>query len=190
MNTVTKEMDAAAVGVTNVEIKQVVVPVQEADRDTHAVGTGLGAAAGGIAGAAAGAAAAAATGVATGLVMGGPIGGAIGLVVGAIAGGVLGSEVGEAVNPTAEEHYWSTTYKTEPYYNSSFGYDDYRPAYRVGYDGYQLHPGKSFEEVEDLLQEDYVANRGNSRLAWLDARRASRSAWDRLGRGGAVTVVS
>lgn len=190
MNTVTKEMDATAVDVRNVEVKEVVVPVQEADRDTHAVGTGLGATAGGIAGAAAGAAAAAATGIATGTLMGGPIGGAIGLVVGAIAGGVLGSEVGEAVNPTAEELYWSTTYKTEPYYNSSYAFDDYRPAYRVGYDGYQLHRGKSFEDVEDILQEDYISNRGNSRLGWVDARPATRSAWDRLGRGGTVTVAS
>jgi uncharacterized protein YcfJ len=189
VNTIIKEMDAAPADVRNVEIKQVAIPVHEDDRDTHAIGTGLGAAAGGIAGAAAGAAAAAATGIATGLVMGGPIGGAIGLVVGAVAGGVLGSEVGEAVNPTAEETYWSTAYRTEPYYNSSYAYDDYRPAYRVGYEGYGLHPGKSFDEVENYLQEDYIANRGNSRLNWGDARPATRSAWDRLGRG-TVTLGS
>jgi hypothetical protein len=179
MNTVTKEM----------EIKETTIPVRETDRDTHAVGTGLGATAGGIAGAAAGAAAAAATGVATGTIMGGPIGGAIGLVAGALVGGVLGSEVGEAVNPTAEDSYWSTTYTTEPYYNDSYSYDDYRPAYRVGYEGYNLHPGKSFEDVESVLQEDYIANRGNSRLGWIDARHATRSAYDRLGRR-TVHVVS
>ncbi len=164
-------------------------PVAESERDTHAVGTTLGAAAGGIAGAAAGAAAAAATGLATGSIMGGPIGGAIGLVAGALIGGVLGSEVGEAANPTAEEHYWSTSYTSEPYYNSSYSYDDYRPAYRVGYEGYNLHPGKTFEDAEPFLQEDYIASRGNSRLGWIDARPASRSAWKRLG-GGAVTVVN
>ena len=179
MNTVTKQTD----------VVETSVPVREADRDTHAIGTGLGAAAGGIAGAAAGAAAAAATGIATGTLMGGPIGGAIGLVAGAIVGGVLGSEVGEAANPTAEEHYWSTSYKTEPYYNSSYSYDDYRPAYRVGYEGYTLHPGKSFEDVELFLQEDYIANRGNSRLSWVDARDATRSAWHRRG-AGAVAVVN
>lgn len=180
MNTVTKEMD----------VTESTIPVREADRDTHAVGTGIGAAAGGIAGAAAGAAAAAATGIATGTLMGGPIGGAIGLVVGAIAGGVLGSEMGEAVNPTEEERHWSTSYTSEPYYNSSYSYDDYRPAYRVGYEGYSLHPGKSFDDVEGHLQENYIANRGNSRLSWIDARPATRSAWDRVGRGGAVTVVN
>ena len=179
MNTVTRETD----------VVETSVPVREADRDTHAIGTGLGAAAGGIAGAAAGAAAAAATGIATGTLLGGPVGGAIGLVAGAIVGGVLGSEAGEAVNPTAEEHYWSSSYKTEPYYNSSFTYDDYRPAYRVGYEGYNLHPGKSFEDVEPFLQENYIANRGNSRLGWIDARPATRSAWHRLG-AGAVTVVN
>ncbi len=190
MNTVTREMDAAAASSDKVEVRQAAVPVHEADRDTHAVGTGLGATAGGIAGAAAGAAAAAATGIATGTLMGGPIGSAIGLVVGAIAGGVLGSEVGEAVNPTAEDQYWSTSYKNEPYYDSSYAFDDYRTAYRVGYEGYYLHPGKSFDDVERHLQENYIASRGNSRLSWVEARPATRSAWDRLGRGAAVTVVS
>lgn len=174
---------------TQVHLHDNVRPVAESDRDSHVVGTGLGAAAGGIAGAAAGAAAAAATGLATGTIFGGPIGGAIGLVAGALVGGVLGSEVGEAANPTAEEHYWSTSYTTEPYYNSSYSYDDYRPAYRVGYEGYIQHPGKSFEDAEPYLQEQYIANRGNSRLAWDDARPATRSAWKRLN-GGAVTVVN
>lgn len=164
-----------------VETVETVVPVNEADRDTHAVGTGVGATVGGIAGAAAGAAVSAATGLATGAFMGGPIGAAIGLVAGALAGGVLGSEAGEAVNPTAELHYWSTTYKSEPYYVASYSFDDYLPAYRTGYEGYHRYGGKSFDEVEGHLQEDYISNRGNSRLAWVDARPATRSAWDRLG---------
>lgn len=170
MNTVTKEID----------IKKTTIPVREEDRDTHAIGTTLGATAGGIAGAVAGAAAAAATGVATGTLMGGPIGGAIGLVAGAVVGGVIGSEVGEAVNPTLEETYWSTTYTREPYYSSTYTYEDYAPAYRVGYEGYRLHPDKSFEEVETRLQDDYIAQRGTSRLDWIDARHATRSAFNRL----------
>lgn len=178
MSTVTKKID----------VTETSVPVREEDRDTHAIGTGLGAAAGGIAGAAAGAAAAAATGIATGTLMGGPIGGAIGLVAGAVIGGVLGSEAGEAVNPTPEEHYWSTTYQTEPYFHSGYSYDDYRPAYRVGYEGYRQYPGKSFEDVEAQLQADYIAGRGNSRLTWADARLATRSAWERQGRN-TVQVV-
>lgn len=164
------------------DLRETVRPVSNDQRDTHAVGTAVGAAAGGVAGAAVGAAAAAATGLATGMLMGGPIGATIGLVAGAVAGGVLGSEAGEAVNPTAEEHYWSTSYQTQPYYNSSYSFDDYRPAYRVGYEGYSLHPGKSFEDVEGSLRDEYVRSRGNSRLGWDDARLATRSAWDRLGK--------
>lgn len=172
---------------TPIEVRETRRPVAEGERDTHAVGTTIGAAAGGIAGAAAGVAAAAATGLATGTLMGGPIGGAIGLVAGAVAGGVLGSAVGEAVNPTAEEQFWSVSYRDEPYFKSGYSFDDYRPAYRVGYEGYRLHPGKTYEEVEDFLRDEYIRNRGNSRLAWEDARAATRSAWSRLGspnRGG------
>ena len=173
MNTVTK--------LNQVAVQETVVPVREEDRDTHAVGTSVGAVAGGIAGAAAGAAAAAATGIATGTLLGGPIGGAIGLVAGALVGGVLGSEVGETVNPTAEAQYWSTSYQTEPYYVNTYSFDDYSPAYRTGYEGYHRYAGKTYEEVEANLQEDYISNRGNSRLAWEEARHATRSAWNRLG---------
>ncbi len=173
MNTVTKLNQDAT--------QETVVPVRHEDRDTHAVGTSLGAVAGGVAGAAAGVAASAATGIATGTVLGGPIGGAIGLVAGALVGGVLGSEAGEAVNPSDEALYWSTSYQTEPYYVSTYSFDDYLPAYRTGYEGYHRYAGKSYEDVEGHLQEDYIGNRGNSRLAWEEAQHATRSAWNRLG---------
>jgi uncharacterized protein YcfJ len=162
-----------------VDTPQTITPVPEAERDTHVLGTGLGAVAGGIAGAAGGVAVTAATGLATGALMGGPLGAAIGLVAGAVAGGVLGSEVGEALNPTVEEHFWSSAYKTEPYYDSDYSFADYKPAYLTGYEGYTRYPDKSFGEVEAHLEEDYIGNRGNSRLVWVDARSATQSAWDR-----------
>lgn len=147
----------------------------------HPVGTGIGATAGGLAGTAAGAAASAATGMATGTVLGGPAGAAVGLVAGAVIGGLAGKAVGEAVNPTKEESHWRSNYKSEPYYNASYNYDDYAPAYRTGWEGYSRYSGKSYDEIESTLQSDYEKNRGQSKLEWNDARHATRSAWDRLG---------
>lgn len=145
----------------------------------HMLGTGLGAAAGGMAGAMAGMAASAASGAAAGTLLGGPIGGTIGLVAGAVAGGMLGRAAGEAIHPTEEDHHWSSSYTREPYYDSDYSYDDYLPAYRTGTEGFDADPDKSFEEIEAQLQEDYIQNRGRSRLGWDKARAPMLAAWER-----------
>ena len=145
----------------------------------HMLGTGLGAAAGGMAGAMAGMAASAASGAAAGTLLGGPIGGTIGLVAGAVAGGMLGRAAGEAIHPTEEDHHWSSSYTREPYYDSDYAYDDYLPAYRTGTEGFDADPDKSFEEIEAQLQEDYIQNRGRSRLGWDKARAPMLAAWER-----------
>lgn len=150
-----------------------------AEPGTHLLGTGLGAAAGGMAGAMAGMAASAASGAAAGTLLGGPIGGTIGLVAGAVAGGLLGRAAGEAIHPTEEDHHWSSSYTREPYYNNDYAYDDYLPAYRTGAEGFDADPGKSFEEIEAQLQEDYISNRGRSRLGWDEARAPMLAAWQR-----------
>jgi uncharacterized protein YcfJ len=146
----------------------------------HPVGTGVGAAAGGAAGIAAGAAASAATGVATGTVMGGPVGAAVGLVAGAVAGGLAGKAVAEKIDPTKEEQFWRESFRNEPYYDKSFTYDDYSPAYRTGYEGFNRYGSKPFDEIETELQQEYTTNRGQSRLEWDQARPATRAAWDRV----------
>ena len=135
----------------------------------HPIGTGAGAAAGGAAGAAIGTAVA------------GPVGTAVGAVIGAVGGGLAGKAAGEAVNPTIEDAYWRDNYKTQTYYRSGHGYDeDYAPAYRVGYEGRTRYPGKKFDEVESHLKSDWERLKGKSKLAWEDAKFATRSAWDRI----------
>ena len=87
----------------------------------HPVGTGLGAAMGG-----------AATGVAVGA-MAGPVGAAVGGVVGAVAGGLAGKAAAESLNPTQEDAYWRDAYVREPYYVSGRTYEQYQPAYELGW---------------------------------------------------------
>lgn len=150
--------------------------IPDANRDpitgapgAHPVGTGLGSAAGAVAGAAVGSVA-------------GPVGAVVGGAVGAIAGGLGGKAAGEAVNPTAEDAYWREAYGSEPYYNRDYGYDDYQPAYRTGYENRAKYAGRSFDEAETDLRADYDRTKGNSRLAWDDARIAVKAAWQRLER--------
>lgn len=139
----------------------------------HPVGTGVGAVAGGMAGAAA-------AGAAAGTVVGGPIGTAAGLVVGAVVGGLAGKAVAEKIDPTVEDAYWRGAHQKEPYFRSENTYDDYAPAYRVGYLGRSTHEGQSFEAAEGDLQAEYDKQRGNSRLPWDKAKDATRAAWNRV----------
>lgn len=133
---------------------------------SHPVGTGVGAAAAGAAGAAIGS-------------MAGPIGTAVGAVVGAVAGGLAGKGVAEAVDPTAEDAYWRDNYSKRTYVRQGSEYDEYRPAYRYGWESRTQHTGKSFDEAEPILAKDWEARRGTCPLSWDQARGAARDAWDR-----------
>ncbi len=128
-------------------------------------GTGVGAIGGGIAGAAVGSAA-------------GPIGAIVGAAVGAIAGGLAGKGAAE-MDPTVEEAYWVVQYTKEPYYSKSREYDFYAPAYRAGYEGRAKYDGRTFDEVEDDLQADYLGYKGE-KSNWHEVRPASLSAWHRI----------
>lgn len=134
---------------------------------SHPIGTGLGAVAGG-----------AAAGAAVGTVAG-PVGTIAGAAVGAVVGGLAGKGVAEAVNPTAEAAYWRENHLSQPYAHGR-SFDEYGPAYQIGYDGYAEYGenGGTFEERESELRKRYEAK--GSKLAWNDARPASYAAWKRL----------
>ena len=134
----------------------------------HPVGTGVGAVLGG---AAAGAAAGA---------LGGPVGAAIGGVAGAVAGGLAGKAAAEAVNPTEEDAFWRESFHREPYYVGGRTYEQYRPAYELGWSSVDRYEG-DFDAVEPRLADDWRA-RHAAGLAWADVRPATRTAWERASR--------
>ena len=134
----------------------------------HPVGTGIGAAAGGMAaGAAAGSVA-------------GPAGTIAGAAVGAVVGGLAGKGIAEKIDPTIEDAYWRENYRNASYYRDDYTYDDYGPAYMYGVDNYARYPGKRFEDVESDLGRDWQRAKGKSRLAWEDAKHATRDSWRRV----------
>lgn len=146
------------------------------DNDSHAVATGVGT----IGGAAAGAA--------IGTAVGGPgVGTAVGAVIGAVAGGAGGYALGEAIDPAAEDAYWRKNHIKQPFGKSS-RFEDYQPAYRTGYQGYERFGAekKSFDEAEPNLRSDYEKTHTN--VPWNKARDASRAAWSRVERGEAVKM--
>ena len=74
--------------------------------------------------------------------------------------------------------YWSDAYRRTSYYDSRLAYDDYRPAYGLGYNARGANTG-TFEQAEAQLSRDWNAAKGASRLTWEQARYAARDAWDR-----------
>jgi len=110
----------------------------------------------------------------------GPVGTVIGVAAGALIGGLAGKQVGEAFDPTVEDTYWSKHYAGEPYYRKGYGYNDYAPAYRIGYSARHRFGGRSFADSERDLESAYILERGTSRLAWNEAKAATRAAWDRV----------
>ncbi|MEO8742159.1 MAG: hypothetical protein ABI365_03110 [Lysobacteraceae bacterium] len=131
---------------------------------SHPVGTGIGATGGAVMGAAAGSVV-------------GPIGTAVGGIVGAVVGGLVGSDAGEVANPTAEA-YWRVAHVREPYYNSNYNFDDYGPAYKLGYESRDKSGVKIWDEQQEvLLHKEWESSRGLSRLSWDEARKAARAGW-------------
>lgn len=133
----------------------------------HPVGTGAGAASG------------AAAGAAIGTVVGGPIGFAVGGVVGAVAGGLAGSGVAEKMNPTIEDAFWRENYKSRPYVVADSAYGTYEPAYRYGWESRTLHGHRTWDDAQDDLSSGWDGARGTSTLTWVDAKPATRDAWNR-----------
>lgn len=135
---------------------------------SHPVGTGVGAAGAGTAA------------TVIGGVVGGPVGAVVGAVIGSVVGGLAGKNVAEQANPTFEDNDWQETYTSSSYAEQDKTYEDYQPAYRTGYEGYDRygHSGRTYSEVETDLQRDYQANQTGS-LPWEQARHAVKDAWDR-----------
>jgi hypothetical protein len=132
----------------------------------HPVGTTVGAVAG-----------AAAAGAATGSVAG-PVGTAAGAVAGAVAGGVVGKGLAEMVDPDVHDAYWRENYTKRPYVEPGAHFDDYGPAYRYGVATVRRYESKTFDEAEAELREQWMRERGTSRLDWDKAKHPIRDAWN------------
>lgn len=81
------------------------------------------------------------------------------------------------VRPAQEDAYWQRVYWAQPYHRADYGYDDYAPAYCVGYIGYAQYGG-CFEDAEKSLCANWVRIKGDSRLEIDVAMQAIRAAWD------------
>ncbi|WP_374321405.1 hypothetical protein [Pseudoxanthomonas kaohsiungensis] len=83
------------------------------------------------------------------------------------------------VDAFPDSGYWNQQFRSEPYFLEGDSYDDYEPAYRLGYQARHQHPGRDFDSLDEQLQRDWAASKGLSRLDWQRARQAALRAWER-----------
>jgi hypothetical protein len=80
-----------------------------------------------------------------------------------------------------EDRYWRNEYASRPY-GAGSTYDQWRPAYRFGYESASRYRGRSWDEVEDDLERDWdtYSERDDNRSTWQQIKDAVRDAWDRV----------
>ena|SRR5437879_9785891 len=83
-------------------------------------------------------------------------------------------------DPAEHEAYWREQHPKQPYADKNRSYEDYAPAYRLGYEAASKYAGKEFEEIEDDIALDYERGRPGDALPWDHARPAVKAAWDKL----------
>ena len=80
-----------------------------------------------------------------------------------------------------EDAHWSRDFQRQPYCRVDREYEDYAPAYCVGYCGFSQYGG-SFADAERCLIANWLRIKGDSRLDWEEARQAIGAAWSRTER--------
>jgi hypothetical protein len=86
---------------------------------------------------------------------------------------------GLSIDPRKEEAHWRCCHEREPHGRSDRDFEDYAPAYCVGYVGCVQYGG-SYEDAQTSLHANWVRIKGDSRLSLEEAWQAIRAAWDRV----------
>ncbi|WP_038169558.1 hypothetical protein, partial [Verrucomicrobium sp. BvORR106] len=89
-----------------------------------------------------------------------------------------------AIAPPGWEAWWRDVYLSEPYLDPTLDFEEYLPAYRLGYETHAWQTGTLFEDIETILENRWEETRGTSRLPWSIAKEAIKSSWQVLDERG------
>ena len=83
-----------------------------------------------------------------------------------------------------EDNYWNENFSSRPYSLGPDYYDQFRPAYRYGFESAHRHANRPWDEVEPELRRDWdrYEHGGRDRSAWETIKDAVRDAFDRARR--------
>lgn len=76
-----------------------------------------------------------------------------------------------------EDTYWRESFIQAPYYVAGRSYDQYRPAYELGWQSALQYPDAEFEDLAERLQRQWAVRRGSSLLPWREVHQAVHAAW-------------
>ena len=85
----------------------------------------------------------------------------------------------QATHEAAQDQFWHDHYHLEPYYVNGRGYDQYRPAYELGWRAALQYPG-DFASVVSVLEAQWQRDSGASLLDWRQVSSAVKAAWERM----------
>lgn len=78
----------------------------------------------------------------------------------------------------AEDTFWRHEFRTRPYVRPGASYDEYRDAYRYGWESRAANKtAKSWDSVSRDLERGWEKAKRSSRLAWSEAKEAVRDGW-------------
>lgn len=99
----------------------------------------------------------------------------------ATAGALHAKAAAAAGRAPAAQAYWRSSYESEPYYEPGRSFDDYAPAYELGWSSRaQAADRRDFDAAEQDMRRAWESRRATSSLTWEQARAAMRAAWDRV----------
>ena len=80
-----------------------------------------------------------------------------------------------------EDRWWIENFTSRPY-ASGYTYDEFRPAYRYGFESGRHNMGRSWTDVESDLRTgwDKYEHRGTAGSTWEHIKDAVRDAWPRV----------
>lgn len=85
----------------------------------------------------------------------------------------------QARQDVLQDEFWHDHYHLESYYVNGRGYDQYRPAYELGWRAAMQYPG-DFASVMPVLEAQWQGHSGASLLDWRQVSRAVQAAWERM----------
>jgi hypothetical protein len=85
-----------------------------------------------------------------------------------------------AHNWNDEDTYWRSNYSTRPYASGSTNYDQWRGAYRYGFESANRYSGKNWNDVESDLSRGWNSYEHRGSSTWEQVKAAVRDGWERV----------
>lgn len=83
----------------------------------------------------------------------------------------------------AEDTFWRNEFRTRPYVRPGASYDEYRDAYRYGWESRAANQtATGWDQISNDLEKGWEKAKRSSRLAWNEAKEAIRDGWHHVER--------